>query len=537
LQGWNGSAMAEPLAVATIVDVLAERAAHRKDQVAYGFADEVVTYGALLDDVRRIAAVLAERGVERSDRCALLAPTSLDLVRTIFAVQALGAAPVVINPELPPPLAARRVQLARCKLAFAPAASRGAFVAAATEHSLAARVDAIEDLISDARRSVPALPTLVHPDEVAYLQFTSGTTGEPRAAVILHRHLIANLRASHLALQVRPDDVLVGWLPLYHDFGLVRFVFGPVFFGCPGYLVPSGIDTVARWLEVISQVGGTLTSSPDFGFRIAAERVDPGSVDLTSLRIATSGGETIRLSTIQRFESRFGVPNVIRPGYGLAEATLTVSVVLPGEPVRVDDAGHVGCGPPMPGAEIRIVDERGTDVPSGASGEILVRGPSVFAGYFDDEPATRAVVRDGWLHTGDRGKLDEDGRLYVLGRDRALIKRGGATIVPREIEEAAEQVAGVLLAAAIGLPGETDGTERLLLVAELDPRADTDRQRLKATLASGVTRAVGSAPGEILVVRPGTIPRTESGKVRHSELRRLVMSGGLSEEPQATSST
>jgi acyl-CoA synthetase (AMP-forming)/AMP-acid ligase II len=529
--------MTEPLAAATILDALAERAARQKEQVTYAFADEKVTYGALLDDVRRIAAVLAERGVGRSDRCALVAPTSLDIVRAIFAVQSLGASPIVINPGLPPALAARRVQLARCKLAFVPAASNEALSSAATECSPATRFESIEDLIADASRASPASPVQVHPEEVAYLQFTSGTTGEPRAAVILHRHLVANLRASHQALNIRPDDVLVGWLPLHHDFGLVRFVFGPLFFGCPGYLVPSGIETVARWLQVISRFGGTLTSSPDFGFRIAAERVDPGSVDLTSLRIATSGGEAIRLSTIQDFESRFEVPGVIRPGYGLAEVTLTVSVVLPGELVKTDDEGHVGCGPPMPGTEIRIVDERGIDVPPGTAGEILVRSPSVFAGYFDDEAATRAVLRDGWLYTGDQGKVDADGCLFVLGRERAMIKRGGATIVPREIEEAAERVAGIVLAAAIGLRGETDASECLVLVAELDPRAGANRQQVIPQLAAEVTRAVGSAPSEILVVRPGTIPRTGSGKVRHAELKRLVMSGRLPEGPAAASST
>ena len=174
----------------------------------------------------------------------------------------------------------------------------------------------------------------------------------------------------------------------------------------------------------------------------------------------------MRRSTIAGFEERFGVPGVLRPGYGLAEATLGVTALRPGEPLRVDGRGNVSCGRPFPGVEVRIARRTGEE----ASGEILVRGPAVFAGYFDAAEATAEALRDGWLHTGDVGRLDADGHLYVLGRRRALLKRGGAPLAPRELEEAAGSVPGVRLAAAVGLPPAGDAaTEEIAVAVEADP--------------------------------------------------------------------
>ncbi|MGH9419655.1 MAG: class I adenylate-forming enzyme family protein, partial [Thermoanaerobaculia bacterium] len=347
------------------------------------------------------------------------------------------------------------------------------------------------------------LPKLVeHPEALAFLQSTSGTSGEPLAAMITHQNLSASLDSSRDLIDPTPHDVLVGWVPPWHDLGLLRFVLFPVFYGIPCHLVPPAVKTIAEWFSTISQVRGTVSGAPDFAWRLANRLVDPGNVDLRSLRFATNGGEPVRSSTIAAFETRFGTPGVLRPGYGLAEATLGVAAVRAHEALRVDQRGNVSCGKPMKNIEVRI-DE----------GEILVRGPSVFIGYFDDTSATESALRDGWLHTGDEGALDDDGNLYVLGRRRAMIKRGGAILAPREIEEAVQLLPNVRLAAAVGMTSEL--TEELVVVVEVEG----DNASIEKLVAATVEQTIGIVPDRVLVRERGSIPRTSNGKIRHAVLR------------------
>ena len=160
---------------------------------------------------------------------------------------------------------------------------------------------------------------------------TSGTTGEPRAVVFLHRNLMASVRSAQQSLNVQANDVFVSWAPMYYGLGLLRFVFGPMYFGCPCHFVQPSMANLRRWLETIGNAGATITGGPDYGFRVAAATVDPQGIDLSSLRFAICSGEPIRRETIEQFEDRFGVPGVIRPGYGLSEAN-GVCVLAPGAP-------------------------------------------------------------------------------------------------------------------------------------------------------------------------------------------------------------
>ncbi len=388
----------------------------------------------------------------------------------------------------------------------------------------------VEDLRSLPPDSAPPLAD-VEPDGLAYLQFTSGTTGESRAAMISHRSLIASLRAAITRLEITPEDVFVSWVPLHHDLGLVRFVFGPLFFGCPAYLLQPSITNLRSWLETASRVRATITGSPDFGYRIAARTIDPEGIDLRALRFATNGGEPARLGTIERFEQRFGLSRVVRPGYGLAEATLGFTSLAAGEPLRTDSAGNMSCGRPFDGLEIKIIDADGQTLAAGQPGDILVRGTPVFAGYFNDPISTQPVLRDGWLYTGDIGSLDEDGHLYVLGRKRALIKRAGVLIPPREIEEVIDQIEGVRLSAAIGHSRSADsGTEDVIVIAEIRPDdapSETSRAALARRIVSEGTRALGFTPSEVVLVAPRTIPRTYSGKIQYDTLRQNYVEGEL----------
>ena len=502
-----------PLPARTILEVLAARAEFSPHAIAFGVGLETITYGALWEDAGRLAATLAGRGLGRGDRCALVLPTSLDFLRALFAVQLTGAAPVAIDPRLPAARTARLLGGLRC-----------------SEVLTAEGIAAWRDL----RPAAGRMPQPPGPGDTAFLQLTSGSTGEPRAAVILHSSLMAASRAAQARLGVREDDVFVTWVPLHHNVGLVRFVFGALFFGRPSYLVPPSATGLRAWLETATRVRATITGSPDFGYRTAAQTVDPRGLDLRRLRIAANGGEPVRRSTIEQFEGKFGLRGVVRPGYGLTEATMVVTLLAPGEPLQYDDAGAPSYGRPYPGVEVRIAGSDGSTLPPDENGEILVRGESVFAGYFDDPEGTRAVLRDGWLWTGDIGRLDRDGGLHVSGRRSTLIKRAGAGVFPAEVEEIVAGVAGVLAAAAVGMPPRRPaGNDDLAVVAEVTATragGDATLAELAGAIARAVARGLGFAPARVVLVRPGTLPRTPSGKVRHAELQQRLVDGALARD-------
>lgn len=506
--------------VDTLWAALAARADSSLEALAFAMGRERLSYGELRSDAEALAGGLAGFGVGRGDRVALLLPAGLGFVRAFFALQRLGAAPCAFDPGVPPATAARRIAGIRpCLTLVGDAAGEPIATALAGEGLRWTPLGQVPRVKAEGLS-----PQGAGGDDVALLQPTSGTSGEPRAAMVLQRNVLASLRASVEHLGLGPADVLVSWVPPWHDLGLMRFILGPVFYGAPCHLVTPSIRTLPLWLETISAVRGTVTGAPDFAYRLATRLVEPRGIDLSSLRYATNGGEPVRRSTIEAFEERFGIPGVLLPGYGLAEATLGVSSLRPGEPLRVDERGDVSCGRPLPGVEVRIVPEPGLE--DSGVGEILVRGPAVFAGYFEAEEATRETLRDGWLHTGDVGRLDADGHLYILGRRRALLKRGGSPLAPRELEEAAARAPGVRLAAAIGLPPAPGAaTEEIVLAVEADPLSDPSR--LASDVARAVEQALGFSPDRVVVLAPRSIPRTANGKIRHHVLRGELLEGVL----------
>jgi fatty-acyl-CoA synthase len=604
--------------VRTLDEMLARRAAGAPDALAFaavaddagrerdGEGDGRLTYGALRADALALAGGLARLGVgrhgrggrdggegrgERSERVALLLPAGLGFVQAFFALQRLAAVPFALSPQLPPDTAARSAARVRPRLVLVAGPAAGELAAACD----AVGLHAIDLAAVAGSAGVRLAPADGGPDDPAFLQATSGTSGEARAAIVLQRNALASLAAARERLEIGPSDVLVGWVPPWHDLGLLRFVLGPVYCGAPCYLVPPAIRTLPLWLRTAAQVRATILGAPDFAYRLATRMVDPAGLDLSALRYATNGGEPVRQSTIVAFEERFAVPGTLRPGYGLAEATLGVTCLAPGEPLRADARGNVSCGRPLPGVEIRIApagpeasggaggtgaaggvdacgvgtgevcgfgdaagdgDAHGTlgafgalnavnalNAPNALNtlnalnapnalhvvGEILVRGPGVFAGYFAAEEESREVLRDGWLHTGDVGAVDGDGHLYVLGRQRAMLKRGGAPLAPREVEEAAERVAGVRAAVAIGLPpaGAAAASEAIAVVLEADASRVDSFSRLAAAAAAAIEAALGFAPAAILALAPRSLPRTPNGKVQHQILRRALLDGTL----------
>lgn len=483
------------------------RAVSRRDHLAFAAGSQTLTYGELAEEARAVAGGLVHAGVQPGDRVAIHLPAGLDFVRTFWAVQWLGATACALNPSTPPALAMRRAALVRPALVVTGEAG-------IVEAAVAAGLRAV--LLEELSRGPVAMPSVTASGEdIAILQTTSGTSGEPRAAMIRHRNVMASLLGAVTGLGFGEDDVLAAWVPPWHDLGLIRFIAGTVFFGASCHIVSPAIHTIPEWFATMVATRATITGAPDFAYRLATGIV-PRGLDLSSLRDATSGGEPVRLSTIEAFEKRFDLPGRVRPGYGLAEATLGVTCAVRGEPLRVDARGNVSCGRVLPEVEMRIAED----------GEILVRGPLVFAGYFEADEMNREILRDGWLHTGDVGQVDGDGYLFVLGRKRALIKRGGAALAPRELEEAAQQVPGVRIAAAVGLPpGVGSSTEEIAVAIETDP--GIEHAAVARAVSESVLRALGFAPEHVVVLASRGVPRTWNGKIRHAALRTALAEGTL----------
>ena len=500
---------------------LVERGRETPDALAFACGGERLTYGRLLEEASRLAAGLAAEGLVPGDRVAFVLPAGLEFVRGFAAASLAGAVPFAIPPEISPAIAMARAARGRPALALTSAAALEGLAAAA--HDRTFPVIAIEGLPRSIRLPL-APPTLaaIDPEDPAILQLTSGTTGEPRLAVLSHRALSAWRRQAHGPLLAGPGDVLAGWAPPWHVMGLVRFIILPVVCGVEAHLVSPAVRTLGTWLETAARVRATFTAASDFALRTAVRLVGRRPLDLGALRCVVTGGEAVRASSIRAFEERFDLGGIVRPGYGLAEATLTVTWVRPGEALAIDPAGNVSCGRPLPGTAVQIVDEHGVERSPGELGEIRIRSASLFSGYFDGAPGDTRILDDGWLATGDWGRLGPDGDLFVLGRRRNLLKHGGATYAPSELEEAAERVAGVAAAAVLSLTrGELQGSV-LVVVVEASSPVDREPDDIAREVASAVRRGIGLLPGEVLVVEPGTLPRTENGKLRHAELRRAL---------------
>ncbi|NEC51598.1 fatty acyl-AMP ligase [Actinospica acidiphila] len=406
----------------------------------------------------------------------------------------------------------------------------------------------------------PAEPFVPGPDTVAYLQYTSGSTRDPRGVIVTHRSLLANQRAIQDALGTRPGIRMGGWLPLHHDMGLVGGLLHALWLGGTSVLMSPAtfVKRPANWLEAIGTYGLTVSGAPDFAYRLCLRRINDtqlAGLDLSGWQVAVNGGEPIDPATMTEFAERFAPaglrPGALTPCYGLAEATLLVSGTrtAPSAAARTVDAaalqtgrlappdgpGHdlAHCGPPA-SADLRIVDpETCRELPDGRIGEIWVRGDSVGPGYWARPAETAAAFGcriegggGGYLRTGDLGALD-GGLLHVTGRLKDMIVVAGRNLYPQDLERTVQQLSGHFGAAtAFSVPG---ASERIVIVQELRVRSryDIDLAALATAVQQRVSEEYEVHAAGVLLVRPGTVRRTTSGKVERAAMRRLFLRGEL----------
>jgi acyl-CoA synthetase (AMP-forming)/AMP-acid ligase II len=533
-----GTIARDPATATTLTEMMRRRAALSPDQQYFNVYGETVTYGRFWAQSGRHAAALARAGITAGDKVCLIYPTCAEFFYTFFGALRIGAVPVPLYPTL------------------GVEATGGIFrnsdaVAVATIGWFRAGVDQSVTLASNVRQvleppdldvEAPVPPDLpASPDDLAFIQYTSGSTGQPRGVMLTHANVVETIHFMAEAAGLTADDRVVSWLPLYHDMGLIGCSFTPPLSGAPLWLLPPDLKNPRQWLELITSVRATFTVSPDFGYRNCVRNVrDISAFDLATLKAALSGAEPVRPSTIRAFEHHFGLKNVIAPCYGLAEATLAVAIWPRATPLRFDRSGKfVSVGRPCRGVSLRVMeprtDESGGEavLAPGLEGEICVKSPGVMRGYYGNPEATaRALSPDGWLRTGDLGFLDRDGYLFITGRLKDVINLGGGNVAPIDIEDVVDHVPGIRYSAAVGIDSERLGTQRLYVVAEVrDESAPPERLHgLAREIVTRVHTARGHRPSRVLLVRSGTIPKTSSGKIQRSRLGQMVTENALREQ-------
>ena len=509
----------------TLVELMGQRATADPDKAYFTLFDTPVPYGHLWRESERYAAGLRRFGVERGDKVGLIYPTCAEFFYTFFGALRLGAVPVPLYPTLGVEATANVFRDSEAKVVvtigwFRPGVEESAAGAANIRHILEPA-----DLEADA--PVPPFPA-IREDDLAFIQYTSGSTEQPRGVVLSHANVCRTVEFMAEAAQLSREDTVVSWLPLYHDMGLIGCAFTPPTTGAPLYLLPPDLKNPRDWLALVTRVRATFTVSPDFGYRNCVRNIaDTAGIELSSLKQALSGAEPVRLSTIEAFERKFDIHNIITPCYGLAEATLAVAIWPRFTPLRLDTSGKfLSVGHPCRGVSVRIMQEDQVLGP-GVEGEIVVQSPGVMQGYYNNPDATRRVLSpEGWLRTGDLGFLDAEDYLFVTGRVKDLIILGGKNVTPTDVEEVVDHVGGVRYSAAVGIDSERTGSQRLHIVAEV--RGDGgDREGLSALvreIVQRVHRARGHRPAKVLLVRPSTIPKTSSGKIQRARLVEMIAS-------------
>lgn len=531
---------------------------------ARGNVKEVITWKQVRDRAEQIGRKLVGMGFEKGDRIALIAETTANFVSFFVGCQYASVLPVPL--PLPTSFGGKDGYVSQLRMQMESCKANGLMAPAFMDEIVAQATDGLDlrfsgdydALMASEGEGEPVLPVA---DDLAYLQYSSGSTRFPHGVSVTHRSLLSNTHGmGYHGVHLEDNDRCVSWLPFYHDMGLVGTLLTTMTCQVSVDFIPT--EEFARrplsWLRVLSANKGTITYSPTFGFDICTRRAAMRSsalegLDLSNVRVAGIGAEMIRPDVMKEFQETFGQIgfsySAFLPSYGLAECTLGVSFGEVGKGIEVDlieEAALTGdrhvlvngsgdtrmrevvnCGRLLPEYEIEIRDEGDTPLPDRNVGRVYLRGASVMREYFNDPETTRAVLSpEGWLDTGDMGYM-KDGCIYIVGRAKDMIIVNGRNHWPQDIEWAAEQVDGLKKGdvAAISIPGE-NSEEVPLILAQCRISDATERVKLVDALKKQIQAETG-VNCMIELVPPKSLPRTSSGKLSRTKARNQYMSGHL----------
>jgi acyl-CoA synthetase (AMP-forming)/AMP-acid ligase II len=551
--------------IGSVCAALAERAHEYPDAVALNLVSfssgkivvKPYTARRLYRAAQCAAAALCSLGVGTGDRVLLSITDAADFLACFVGAQCIGAIPVPLPSiqELPSASYATRVNavIHDARPSAALVDDSGARTAILRAPSAPSNVQELRELVESDPPSRPpfGFDPNRHPTEIAFLQYTSGSTNLPKGVVVLHSNLVANLRAIAEGAQISADDVIFSWLPLFHDMGLISGLLLGTFFGVPTFVANSRwfVRKPDTWLRAVHSLRASFSAGPNFAFHIAAHRIPEErtrGLDLSSWRLAFNGSETVLPQTVEAFANRYSAlgfrSGALLPAYGLAECALAVSFVRPGARPQIDwvdraalmsegiarpaartapgTTAYCSVGPPVPGHRVRIVNvESRVELGDRRLGEIVVAGPSVTPGYFRE--LERGAVPQQELRTGDLG-YTADGELYVVDRIKDVLVVAGRKFTPSDIEQVVASTDGVRAGAVIAfsLPGDT-GTEELHVAVGLTSRANQRKESVRLAIQERVAKQLNVA-ASVVFVPPSQLPRTSSGKLRRSACRDLL---------------
>ncbi|HEX5411290.1 MAG TPA: AMP-binding protein [Terriglobia bacterium] len=557
-----------PGSARNLIEVLRKHAEVDPDRVqAHVLEDgsgEDISYGKLLGIASNVAAGLVSGGLRRNETVAIMLPTSPQFFYAFFGVMLAGGIAVPIYPPARPDKIEEYVRRQVGILRNAEVRFLISFEAARRVSELLRLnlpgilgVTTVEELAGSGARLQPGA---IEAADAAFIQYTSGSTGDPKGVVLTQSNLLANIRGIGWAVNVQPSDIVVSWLPLYHDMGLIGSWLYSVYYALPITILSplAFLSRPEKWLWALHDSGGTLCPAPNFSYELCARKIPDTAIeglDLSAWRVAINAGEAVLPDTLERFEKRFK-PYGFRaesfvPCYGLAESSVALAFpplnrrpvidrirrdVFEAEgkavPDQAEDSGalrFVANGKALPEHEIKVIDPDGNPLGERIQGKVLFRGPSKTAEYFRNPSATAAVTtEDGWMDSGDLGYW-ANGEIHITGRAKDLIIKSGRNIVPQEVELAAAEVPEVRrgCVAAFGRRDPDLGTEQLVVVAETRVATKEDLDRIEAEVIERVGLAVGIPPDKVELVAPQSIPKTSSGKIRRNETRLLYERGEL----------
>ncbi len=555
-----------PLGASTLTEMLDWHVLTHPDRphacfVGEGGEESTVTYAELRKAARSVSEGLGRRGLAPGQTVAIMLPTCPEFFAVFFGILMAGGVPVPIYP--PARLAQIEDHLRRQAAILRNAEARILVTieeAKHVAHLLRSQVGYLRHVVTPSDVSAVAGDSsrvASHPEDLAFLQYTSGSTGDPKGVALTHANLLANIRAMGTALKAESTDVFVSWLPLYHDMGLIGAWLGSMYHAIK-LVVMSPLTFLARperWLWAIHGHGGTLSAAPNFAYDLCLKRIDDRDIeglDLSSWRVAANGAEPVIAGTIEGFGARFAAHGFrkesMKPVYGLAECSVGLAFppleggaaidridrerfALHGEAVPAGDArgalSFVACGRPLPAHEIRVVDDAGRELPQGREGRLQFRGPSATRGYHRNPSATEDLFNGDWLESGDLA-YTRDGDIYVTGRRKDLIIKAGRNIYAQEIERAVGEVDGIRMGcvAAFGVLDPAAGTEKLVVMAETREKRAERLQELRRDVEEAALDVAGSPADDVALVAPRTVLKTSSGKIRRAACRIAYESEG-----------
>lgn len=525
--------------------------------------ETIIRYGDLFARSMTVARGLFEQGLKQGETVAIMLPTSEDFFYAFFGVLFAGGIPVPIYPPFRPNQIEEYAQ-------------REAKILSNAGVRVLITFDRAESLSKLLKVFIPGLKTVTtvaalnntnteipklnfSGEDPALIQYTSGSTSDPKGVLLSHFNLLSNLRAAGKALQITENDRVVSWLPLYHDMGLIGTWLGSLYFGIPVTIMSPlfFLNRPERWLWAIHHYRGTISAGPNFAYELCVKKITDELIedlDLSSWRLALNGAEPIQIKTLESFQQRFSAyglkPETIYPVYGLAESTVALAFpplnripwidkivrgsfekerrAILADVKEKNYLEFVSCGSAIPGHAIRIVDDNGNELAERHIGNLQFKGPSSMIGYYRNAEATQAVYKDGWWNSGDLAYMANN-EVFITGRKKDLIIKAGRNLYAAELEEIAGQVEGVRkgCVVAFGVLDVKSGSEKLIIIAESFETQPEKRQKIFTEITKKITIEIGMPPDQVLLVKPKTIPKTSSGKLRRAASKEGYLQGKL----------